>query len=151
MNILFYTVTVTAILSINYFFSFLVVTWAVIRGYYLAYDYLEKLILISQFTFLFNIYYETFAKIASTDLTRITKKINIYSAVGGIGAALFACFWFDLGIYMDISNNGLSEKVAIQSYFLIYNLAMGSFLSQLISDLFSEIERINNKVRKIHN
>lgn len=62
--------------------------------------------------------------------------VSIFEAWGGILFTLFAIFWFDVGLYMDISNLGLDNKVYIQIFFVIYNVGVGSFLSSMINDLF---------------
>ncbi len=135
MNLFSYIAVVTALISFNYALAFLIATWAVINNFYLPYDYLEKLLIISQFSFSIKIFFNIFSKADFSNLDRTRMKVNLFEAYGGILFTLFAILWFDVGLYMDISNLGLDNKVYIQIFFIIYNVGVGSFLSSMINDL----------------
>ena len=119
MNLFTYIAIVTSLISFNYALAFLVATWAVLNNFYLPYDYLEKLLIISQFSFSVKIFFNIFSQANISRINHRRLAVNMFEAWGGILFTLFAIFWFDIGLYMDISNVGV-----------------GSFLSSMINDLF---------------
>ena len=145
MNLLRYFFIVTICLCINYAIAFFLLTWALIRGYYLPGDYLQSLVLIADIFLFVGFAFNVFTNLSYGQAKSFNKRINAYSAFVGLTIIVFTCLYFDIGLYMDVSNKGLADSSGLDIYFLIYHIFLGLQLSPLFEKLISRIQKTENK------
>lgn len=142
MDILKYTSILISALVVNYVIVSLIALWALLVGRLLPIDFLEMLLLTSQFILIFKAFFNFTSSIKEKNLANIKKKFNSYYVIGGFGISIFAITWFDAGIFMDVFNRGLYERVYLQIYYLGYNVILGNLLSGLITELIAYMARV---------
>lgn len=149
MDILRYTTIIIGGLVVNYVLVFGVALWALFAGKLLPIDFLEMVFASMQFLILFKTFHEFSSSIKEVNLSSIKKSFNSWYVISGFGVGLFAITWFDVGIFMDIFNRGLHEKVYLQIYNMGYTVLLGVFLGNMFSELISYLSYVVQEEARI--
>lgn len=143
MNPVYFVLTLSCLLGFNFLAGLILVLWAAAHNYYTTDEFFERLIILFSFiSVIAGSFWGFFSHHEATDFSHPDSRVNwIYISLG-LALCLFSCFFFLLGIWWDIANIVLVDKVTSNLYFLVYQIVIGGSLGRYLFGLFAYVEKV---------